>query len=212
MSWEDSEFDFESVLECDECPKPNFDDEDETVKEKIVKPKTVIIKDPELIVCDDPEYATIYCSYETTGRGRTAKTVISSMLYNNQKILISQDSKYIGDGVSIKQIGMMSVVQGLNLARKKNFKKVVIYTDLIIPKEKYIDSIDWDSEEYEIEFKRVLKIFEEYNIINISRKLNTIVIRMSTELLDNLRLRGKQQSKLSAAKKANDLAFKNRFK
>jgi hypothetical protein len=103
MSWEDSEFDFKSVLECDECPKPNFDDEDETVKKTIVKPKTVIIKDPELIVCDDPEYATIYCSYEIAGRGRTAKTVISSILYNNQKILVSQDSKYIGDGVSIKQ-------------------------------------------------------------------------------------------------------------
>ena len=108
-------------------------------------------------------------------------------------------------------MSLTTLTYGLQLARSSKLKKVAIYTDFVTPVEKYISSINYFSEDYEKEFKRVLEIFDECKFINIPRKFNTS-IGVAIEEMTKQKLYGKQRLKQATDKRANDLAFKNRFK
>jgi hypothetical protein len=204
MSWEDIELE---DIGLDTTPVPSVP----PVPEK-----------PKILLYDDPEYVTIYCGSHKTGNGRMAKTAVGCMMYSGTPqaeaeapqtvhTLVSQNSKYIGTGIPPKQASLVALTHGLQLARSSKLKKVAIYTDFVTPVEKYISSINYFSEDYETEFKRVLEIFDECKFINIPRKFN-ISIGVAIEELKREKLYGKQRSKQAADQRANDLAFKNRFK
>jgi hypothetical protein len=185
-------------------------EEIEVVEEIEVKPTIEKTLDPEFNFCEDEGVATLYCSGLITGSGKYSKTIVSCIILNNIGEIVETRSKYIGEGLNTKEVGIYSTTFGLENAKCKHYNKVHIYTDYTIPNTKEIKSFAYDSPKHQWDFNVTLRKFEEYKFIKIARKLNIVTVRLAEEEHKIQKLKSKERSKQIQSKKNNDMAFANR--
>jgi hypothetical protein len=211
MSWEDQ--DFNELLVLKPVINSNYELEEEVVDPDIVYvPKTVVRKDPEFVVNKDRDVISIYCSGAVAGNRKKGKTVISTTLLNNQGIVISDKSKYLGENIEPRELWFSSLTLGLQEAKSKGYTKAEIYSDYKLPNKSEILRFGYFSKLFEKDLNLIYKQFESVSINNIPRKLNIVTIRLAEELLILQSKNGKDAAKKMRDKRANEQAFANRFK
>ena len=205
-TWEDEDSSW--VFENVKCKGVTTSEIEEEIV--VLKPKINLV-DPEFDFCPEVDYASVYCT-GTSGVGKKSKAAVSCTILNHMGVIVDDGSKYIGDGVTLEQLSIESILFGLEKAKYNHFNKVCIYTDYKVPSVKQVSSYVYTDLKHEWSFKLIIDKFEEYTVINIPRKLNIVTIRLAEKAITSQKKSQKNAAAANRGKTKNEQLFKNRFK
>ena len=184
-NWEDAEFNFDLIPEKGQEKNINpFEDEEETVTPDVYIPPVVTTTEPEKFKKDE-KGKSVYIAIEKKAK----RIAIAHHLIDCNGDVIEKGSRIMRES----EHGFVCIIERIRQHTKEH---ITFYTHNDIDVEDRI-------------FKLMVKHFESYNIVKITRKLNIKTVNLANEVIEQDRKCSKGKMLQAKASRLNTANFMN---